>query len=137
MADLTITAANLIPASNANIQHGMSGAAIGAGKSVYLDDATKTIKLADNDAVAAAEHDAVGISLNATAAAGQPVSWIKSGDLAFGAILTKGETYCVSGTAGGICPRADVTTGDELVILGVASTTSNLQVGIRDTNITF
>lgn len=134
MADLTPTASALIPAANAIIVHGMSGAAIAAGKSVYLDPDTKTVKLADNDAVDTDEHNAVGISLNATAAAGQPVSFQKGGNLAFGAILTKGETYCVSGTPGGICPRADVTTGDELVILGIASTTSNLQVGIRDTN---
>lgn len=135
MADLTVSAVNLIPAASASIKHGISGAAIAAGKSVYIDPDAKTIKLADNDAVVAAEHDAVGISLNATAAAGQPVSYIKDGDLAMGTILTKGETYCVSGTAGGICPRADVTTGDELVILGVAKSTSVLAVGIRDTNI--
>src|SRR6478609_2383646 len=104
------------------------------GKSVYLDPDDNLVKLADNDAVNAQEHDAVGISLNATAAAGQPVSYQKGGDLAFGAILTKGAVYCVSSTAGGICPQADIASGDELVILGVASTTSNLQVGIRDTN---
>lgn len=134
MAALTITASALLAGSNANIKHGMSGAAIAAGKSVYLDPDDNLVKLADNDAVSTDEHDAVGISLNATAAAAQPVSYIKSGDLAFGAILTKGETYCVGGTAGDIVPRADVTTGDELVILGIASTTSNLQVGVRDTN---
>lgn len=109
MADLTITAANLIPSASASIKHGISGAAVAAGKSVYIDPDTKTIKLADNDAVVAAEHDAVGISLNATAAAGQPISYI--------------------------CPRADVTTGDELVILGVAKSTSVLAVGVRDTNV--
>lgn len=134
MAALTITAANLAPASNAIIKHGMAGAAIGAGKSVYLDPDDNLVKLADNDAVNTQEHDAVGISLNATAAAGQPVSYQKGGDLSFGAILTKGETYCVGGTAGDIVPRADVTTGDELVILGIASSTSVLQVGIRDTD---
>lgn len=137
MAALTITGSNLIPASNAIIVHGMAGAAIAQGKSVFLDPDTKTIKLADNDSVDTDDHNAVGIALNTTTAAGQPVSYQKGGDLAFGAILTKGETYCVGGTAGDIVPRADVTTGDELVILGVASTTSNLQVGIRDTNIVF
>ena len=88
------------------------------------------------DDASAAVRETVGVSVNAAAVAGQPVSYIKDGDLAFGAILTKGETYCVSGTPGGICPRADVTTGDDLIIIGVASSTSNLQVGLRDTGAT-
>lgn len=137
MAALTITAANLVPGADAVFKTNLAGGAIPAGKSVYLDPDDDRLKLADNDAVDAQEHDAVGISVNASAVAGQPVTWIKSGDLAFGAILTKGETYCVGGTAGDIVPRADVTTGDELVILGIASTTSNLKVGVRDTNISF
>lgn len=136
MADLTITAANLIPAASAQIKHGFSAAAVAAGKSVFRNPDNNLIGLADNDSVDPDDHNAIGISLNATAAANQPISWISAGDLAMGTILTKGETYCVSGTAGGICPRADVTTGDELVILGVAKTTSTLAVGIRDTDIT-
>lgn len=134
MTDLTITASALVPGANAVIKHGLSGAAIAAGKSVYRDPDDDRVKLADNDAAEAQEHDAVGISLNATAAAGQPVDYQTGGDLAMGAILTKGESYCVSGTPGGICPRADVTTGDELVILAIATSTSNLAIGIRDTN---
>lgn len=135
MADLTITGSALIPAATAVIKHGVCGAAIGQGKSVFVDPDTGTVKLADNDTVDTDDHDSVGISLNATTAAGQPVSYQKGGDLAFGAILTKGTVYCVSSTAGGICPQADLGAGDEVVILGVASTTSNLQVGVRDTNI--
>lgn len=136
MADLTITAANIVPGSNATIKHGIAAVAIACGKSVYLDPDTNTVKLSDNDDASAAVRETVGVSVNAAAVAGQPVSYIKDGDLAFGAILTKGETYCVSGTPGGICPRADVTTGDDLIIIGVASSTSNLQVGLRDTGAT-
>lgn len=135
MADLTITATNLIAGANANIQTGISSEAIPAGKSIIVDPDTKKVMLADSDAGDTDLHDAKGISLNAAVAANQPVSWIKDGDLAMGAILTKGVTYCVSSTPGGICPQADVTSGRELVILGVASSTSNLQVGVRDTNI--
>lgn len=135
MADLTITPANIVPGSNANIKRAISAVAIGAGKSVYIDPVTKLAGLADNNTGTVADHNAVGVSVNASAVAGQPIDYISDGDLAFGAILTKGATYCVSGTAGGICPQADVVTGMELVILGVASSTSNLQVGVRDTNV--
>lgn len=136
MADLTITASALLAGANATVLHGIAGLAIAAGKSVYLDAATDTVKLSDNDDASADVRAASGISLNATAAAGQPVSYIKGGDLAMGAILTKGESYCVSGTPGGICPRADVVSTDDPIILGIASSTSNLQVGIRDPGIT-
>ena len=53
----------------------------------------------------------------------------------FGAILTKGETYCVSDAAGGICPIGDVGSGEWVTILGVASDTSTLDVDIKATRI--
>jgi hypothetical protein len=51
-------------------------------------------------------------------------------------VLTPGTVYCLSGTPGGICPLADVTTGDDVIILGVALSTTVLDVQINDTGVT-
>lgn len=128
MADLTITAANMIPVSGFSFEQTLlSGAAITIGQSVYLDTTTSTWKLADaNGSAATAGSGGVGVALTSAAAAAQPITVMTGGSLAFGAILTVGILYCVSATAGGICPYADLTTGDRVTVLGVASTTSNL-----------
>jgi len=44
-------------------------------------------------------------------------------------VMTVGEVYVVSATAGGIAPVGDLTTGNYVTVLGVATTTSNLQLG--------
>lgn len=128
MANLTITAANVVPVSGYSAETGyLAGTSIARGQAVYLS-ASSTWLLADCDASAlAAGSSGVGIALN-DAAAGQPITVQTGGDLGFGAILTVGEVYCVSATAGGICPHSDLTTNGRVTILGVASTTSNLKL---------
>lgn len=135
MADLTITTTAIIPGATATIKTGIAGAVILPGKPVYLDPDTSTIKIADSNDADVDVRTSIGISVNSAVAIGQPISYIKDGTLGMGAILTKGVTYCLSDTAGGICPQADVGAGEEVVILGVASSTANLEVGLRDTGI--
>lgn len=127
-ADLTITAANLIPVAGYNAESQfLAGATITRGQTVYLDTSTNTWKLADCDLSAAAAGSAgFGISLS-DAVSGQPMFVQTDGDLGFGAILTVGQIYCISATAGGICPYGDLTTNGRVTIIGVASTTSNLK----------
>lgn len=61
---------------------------------------------------------------------------ITDGTYDFGsALLTKGETYYLSHNAGKICPFADLVTGDTVVELGRAKTTSQFQVSVRNTGI--
>lgn len=129
MANLTITAANVVPASGAINEYGyLAGASITRGQSVYLDTSANTWKLADsNDTAATAGSGGVGIALN-DAGSGQPVAVQIGGSLAFGSILTTGLIYCVSATAGSICPYADLTTNDRVTILGVASSGTTLVV---------
>ena len=44
-----------------------------------------------------------------------------------GATLVVGQVYCVSATAGAICPYADLTTGEFVCILGIATSAALLQ----------
>src|SRR5688572_11203202 len=101
MADLSITAANVVAAAGATIEHGTAGATITAGQVVYRDDADKKYKLADNDSATAAARDPRGIALHG-ASNGQPLAIARSGDVTIGAALTAGLAYYLSGTPGGI-----------------------------------
>jgi hypothetical protein len=134
MADISVTVASVQPGTGAQHTIGIAGATITAGQSVYLDSATNTVKLADadaSDAVAAA----VGISQHA-ALSGQPIAYQTGGNMTFNAVLTAGKIYCVSATAGGIAPSADVTTNWRTSILGVATSTTNLAMNLNISGVT-
>ena len=134
MADLTLTAASVLAGSNATTRLGTAGATITAGQVVYFDDTTNTFKLADTDSATAAVRSPAGFALNG-ASAGQPLMVQTGGDITLGAVLTAGVAYYLSGTAGGICPVADVTSGDYPVILGMAKSTSVLAIKIVEAGV--
>lgn len=123
MADLSITAANIIAASGAVTRYGTAGATITAGDIVYLDTTDNEYKLPDADAWTDTAN--VYMALNG-ASDGQPLTVLQSGDVAMGSILTAGTAYYLSGTAGGIMPAADLTTGDEVVQVGIAKSATTL-----------
>lgn len=129
MADLTITAANVLSGSGARILQGKAGAAITAGQTVYQDPADQRFKLADCDNASADVRAVTGIALNG-AANGQPLAVQYEGEIALGAVLTAGVTYYLSPTAGGIAPIGDLSSGDFPTVLGVAESTSVLRMGI-------
>lgn len=133
MADLTITAANVVPGSGAKKQIGVAGAALTIGLAVYKKSSDKRWYASDADT---AEADALeyGITVSQAAAAGQPVVVQYAGNLAFGAILTSGAFYTVGEAAGGIAPYADVEATEYARILGQATSTSNLRVHPFTTN---
>lgn len=134
MADLTITAANVIAGATAKLGSGTAGAAITAGQPLYYDSTSGTYKPADSDA-SAATADCVGIALHA-AATGQPLQFAKSGAVTIGATLTAGTAYYLSSNPGGICPLADVGTGERVVLLGLASSTSVRELDIQKPGVT-
>lgn len=134
MADITLTAANVLAGSNATTNLGTAGATITAGQVVYFDDTTKTYKLADTDSATAAVRSPVGIALNG-ASSGQPLMVLTDGDITLGAVLTAGVAYYLSGNPGGICPVADVASGDYPVILGMAKSTSVLAIKIVEAGV--
>jgi hypothetical protein len=131
MADLSITAASVVAGSGATIDRSKNaGAALTAGQVVYLESSSSTYKLADCNSATAEVRTPVGIALHA-AASGQPVAVLTKGPVTIGATLTAGVAYYLSGTAGGIRPVADNTTGDYPAVIGMASSTTVLVVNIQ------
>lgn len=129
MADLTITATSVVAGSTATVVRGTAGAAITAGQVVYLDPTTGKYNLADTDSATAAVRRAHGVALNG-AALNQPITVCTSGPVTIGATIEAGTAYYLSGTAGGICPVADVAAGDYPLIVGMGASTTVLNVGI-------
>lgn len=134
MADISITAANVLAGTNSTRKHGTSGATITAGQVVYLEDSSNTWKLADNNSATAAVRTAQGIALNG-AASGQPITVLTGGDITIGGTLTAGVAYYLSDTPGGICHVNDVGSGEYSCLLGMATSTSVLSVGIKYTGV--
>lgn len=135
MTDLTITAANVKLVSG-EVLNTVAGATVTAAQAVYREAATTKAKLSDNDSATTEVRAVYGLALHA-ALADQPLAVAKNGAVVdLGAILTAGTDYYLSGTPGGICPRADVTTGDDPVRIGMALTTSRLQLDIADPAVT-
>jgi hypothetical protein len=126
MADLSLTAANVIMSAAGKKSDGIAGEAITAGDVLYKDSAdSNKLKLAD--ANAAGKRGVVGIALN-DAATGQTVSYcISDSALAIGATVSIGYIAILSGTAGAIAPAADAAAGMEVVILGVGVSTTAIK----------
>jgi len=135
MADISITAANVIAGENANIEHGRAGATETAGQVVYRAGSDEKYKLADNDSATAEVRRPRGITLNG-AADGQPMALLKSGPITIGGTLVPGTTYCLSSTPGAICPQADIASGDDVVVIGVAKSATVLEVDIQISGVT-
>lgn len=128
MADLTLTASAVVAAGTAKIEHGTAGTTITAGKIVFLDTAsTGKWLLADNDEDTEIERGSakVGIALNG-ASDGQPVTVALEGDVTLGSVLTAGQALYLSSIPGGICPVADIATGDYYTLLGLAKSATVL-----------
>lgn len=130
MADLVITAANVIAGAGANLENGYLGVAVTAGKALYKAAADGLWYLADNNSATAAARQAMGIALNG-GGVGQPVQVLLSGPVTIGATLTPGVAYYLSDTAGGICPVADLGVGEYVCFIGLATSASVIDVAIK------
>lgn len=135
MADLTITAANVLLTSGTK-STGIAGESITAGKALYLKSSDSKLWLAQADGTAA-EAAAVGIALHA-AAAGQPISYAEPGAVInIGGTTSKATVYHVSAAAGGVAPVADLSSGQYLTRLGYATATDgSFVVDIKATGVT-
>lgn len=108
MADFSVTAAGVVKRSGATTTSGTAGATITAGKAVYLDSNDSKWKLGNCEtSTTTAGLNGVGVALHG-AADGQPLNVITAGDWYAGAAAVEGEDYYMSGTAGGLAPRADL-----------------------------
>lgn len=134
MADLSITAASVVPSTAAVkvTRNVAAGVTITAGQLVYLD--SNTLKLTDNDASAAAAVVA-GIAVNG-GSAGQPVTYVTSDPkLAIGATVAVGAVYTSSGTAGGIAPIGDKATGDFITVVAVGVSTTQVNFSLMPASV--
>ncbi|MGO6684165.1 hypothetical protein [Rhizobium leguminosarum] len=130
MTDIVITAANVLAASNAERDQGIAGETITAGKAIYLAATTNRWMLADSNSATAEARQAKAIALNG-ASVGQPVAFQKSGDITIGGTLTAGQAVYLSDTPGGLCPLADVGSGEYVCLIGMAKSTSVLQLSFQ------
>ena len=133
MADLSITATSVIAGSDSVGENGFLGATVTAGQLVYKDSADGLWKLADANGVAAARTPG-GIALNG-GVSGQPVRVHKSGDITLNAVLTVNTAYFLSDTAGGICPAADVGSGEYGTFVGIAKSTTVMKVNLTSSGV--
>lgn len=129
MADLSINTAAVISSNVAfPIYNRTAGVEITAGKFVYLDD-SNIWQLVDADSNVGTETSRTyGIALN-HGYAGQVIT-VATGDTDFtpGATLVTGTTYVGSTNAGNIAPSTDLTTGDYPVVVGIAKSTTKLNL---------
>jgi len=131
MSDLSITAADVVPAAGANgFGQGTAGATITAGQWLYKDSTdSNQLKLADTDASQAAAT-CVGVALHA-ALDNQPIRYQTEGNLDCGGTTVVGTIYVLSGTAGGIAPAADLASSDWTTVLGIGTTSTNLLMSLK------
>lgn len=135
MADLSITAANVISDPAASRASGIAGETVSAGKTAYLDPTSKKWMLADSNAATVAAHHTKGIFLNG-AALNQPVSVHLGGPITIGATLTPGARYYQSETPGGIQPEGDLGSGEDICLIGLATSSSVLLVDFQYPGVT-
>ena len=134
MVDVSVTASGVLPESGAEIQSGYAGATITAGQALYKDSSdSNSLKPADADDTSA-KATVVGIALN-SASDGQPVDYQTRGNIDIGGTVTVGTVYVLSGTAGGICPAADLATGDYTSIIGVGVDADSIKLGILNSGV--
>ena len=131
MSALSITAANVQPASNAVILSGTFGATITAGQVVYELSSDNEWYLADADVLATSV--VAGIAING-GSDGQAGDIQIVGDIDLGATLTVGQIYVLSTTAGGIAPTVDTASGDYVTVLGVATAADSMMMEILISN---
>lgn len=127
MADLTLTVANVLAGTNAQITRtGIAGATIAQGDVLYRDTAdSNKLKLADANAASPA-NSVAGIALTA-GSNGQPVIYVtEDDDFTVGSTLTSGMVYVLSATAGKICQSVDLASGHTSIVLGVAKSSTKL-----------
>lgn len=134
MADLVITAANVIAGENSVKEQALAGETIAAGKAVYISSSTKKFMLADSNSATAEARKATHIALN-SASLNQPMIGHKFGDITIGATLTAGTAYFLSDTPGGICPLADVGAGEFVCQIGFAKSTTVLMMDVQFPNV--
>lgn len=123
MADLSQTATSVVGYGEPS--HGKLGGTVAAGMPVR--------KQTDGTYIAATDASAAGANVDGIATTGgavnQAFTFQKGGNINLGATLAVGMPYMLS-ASGGIKPASDHATGEFSTILGIATTTALLKMGI-------
>lgn len=137
MADLVVTAANVVEGSAPQTIQGFAGETITAGMSVYQAANGRWMKAkCGGTSIEAGVGTLIGIavvgSLN-----NQPITVQIGGQVNVGATLTVGVIYCISATYGGLAPIADMVSTNKLTLMGLAVSASALDMSYaRQTGVT-
>jgi len=126
MADLAITAANVVPDADATVNRGsIAGDTITAGMPIFEDTGDGN-KMKPCEAGAEASSVCAGIALNG-ASDGQPVDYITAGDFTVGATVVVGISYFAT-NAGGMGVWAEVAVAEyaSLVCVGISTTKARI-----------
>ncbi len=131
MADLVITPANVVKGVGAKVDIGVFGVnGVLAGQTVVRDPATQKFVIADSNHATAALRRTRGVALNG-GSLDQPVAVQYDGPITIGAAVAVGTIYVQSDTPGGICPAADLGAGEEVTVLGVGISATQIKLGIN------
>src|SRR5262245_16499793 len=130
MADIVITAANVLIGTGAKVKHGILGATVTAGQAIVKDPGTGRYVLADANHATPALRRPDGIALNG-GAIGQTVTLATDGPVTIGGPAVSGTVYVQSGTPGGVAPAADLAAGFETTILGVGISATQIRLKIN------
>ncbi|BAQ18306.1 hypothetical protein [Methyloceanibacter caenitepidi] len=137
MTDVSITPANVLASGDARVSHGhKAGGTITAGMALYKEASTGKYKAADADSGTEEVKNASAIALNG-ASDGQPLSILTKGKITIGGTVVAGTVYALSAAnPGGIAPLSDITTDDDVIIVGVATTAAIIDVDFNNTGVT-
>lgn len=128
MADLSITVANIQVASDdVQTSYDQASAAITQGQVVRYTATTRKWAPAINSAEVPV-GTRLALALTKAAADNDYLIAAMTGKLILGATLVVGTTYFLSDTSGGIMPEGDLATGNWVVRVGVAETSSILRL---------
>ncbi len=132
MPAITVTADNVEPTEDAtSVSRFIAGEALTEGVPIY-QSGTQVFK-AQNDT--SAKSKAVGITISHASGAGVPIYAVTKGKYKVGGTVTKGKTYSVGDAAGDILAEDELTTNDWVSTLGVASSSSEIDVNLVHHNI--
>jgi hypothetical protein len=128
MANLTRVPANVaLMSDSATVRIVQVGEAVQQGQPLYQNTAnSKYMLCSDASAVAA---DCKGVALTPAGADGYVVMALPGSEITVGATLVVGMAYYVS-AAGEIKPAGDVSTGEFVTLLGIATATNRLPLRI-------
>lgn len=132
MAVYTFTASNVL--QSGALQFGTAGEALVAGEFLYQHTDAKLYKAESDDAETKAR--VVGMAVN-SAAAGQPVGYVTSGEITVDAakFAAAALPLILSPTAGKCEDVGDIAAGEWLTFLGWSTATNKFMLRITPTNL--